>query len=327
MTKKHDIIWLTSADSTNKEAQRRISDIDNLSVLSATEQTEGRGQRGNTWSSESGKNLLFSVVLKFSDTVFEGGLLPEMHAHDQFVISEAASLAIVDLLAENNIDSTRDADEYYEKWQDAVKSLKHVVENTIEGKYEPLVEKLKQENKTLGERCIQLTKDKSDLTNKVQELKADIERLKASADAKDRSLEAINNRLKSFSKAPSSELDIDSMITKIHNNDVKDSEVDEKLKEIKNERFTIQYEWGRATKETEKKFVDFVKRLWDGFVVVGNYKVLNKISDVRGDLDDCTMNTFLRFLLDRKLIERRDNGEVVSSAELERILAVITKVC
>ena len=230
-------------------------------------------------------------------------------------------------LAANNIDSTRDADEFYEKWQGAVKSLKHVVENTIEGNYEPLVIKLEQENKTLGEKCVQLTKDKSDLTNKVQELKADIERLKASADAKDRSLEAINNRLKSFSKAPSSDLDIDSMITRIHNNDVKDSEVDEKLKEIKNERFTIQYEWGRATKETERKFVDFVKRLWEGFAVVGKYKVLNKIPDVQGDLDDGTMNTFLRFLLDRKLIERRDNGEIVSSAELERILAVITKVC
>ena len=223
------------------------------------------------------------------------------------------------LLAANNIDSTRDADEYYEKWQGAVSS--------IEGEYEPLIEKLKQENKALGERCIQLTKDKGDLVDKVQVLKADIERLKASADAKDRSLEAINNRLKSFSKAPSSDLDIDSMITRIHNNDVKDSEVDEKLKEIKNERFTIQYEWGRATKETERKFVEFIKRLWDGYAVVGNYKVLNKIADVRGDLDDGTMNTFLRFLLDRKLIERRDNGEIVSSAELERILAVITKVC
>ena len=222
-------------------------------------------------------------------------------------------------LAANNIDSTRDADEYYEKWQGAVSS--------IEGEYEPLIEKLKQENKALGERCIQLTKDKGDLVDKVQVLKADIEQLKASADTKNRSLEAINNRLTSFSKAPSSDLDIDSMITRIHNNDVKDSEVDEKLKEIKNERFTIQYEWGRATKETERKFVEFIKRLWDGYAVVGNYKVLNKIADVRGDLDDGTMNTFLRFLLDRKLIERRDNGEIVSSAELERILAVITKVC
>lgn len=231
------------------------------------------------------------------------------------------------VLAANNLDSTKDADEYYEKWQGAVRALKHVVENTIEGKYEPLVANLEQENKLLGERCLQLTKDKGDLTDRVQDLKADIERLKASADAKDKSLEAINNRLKSFSKAPSSDLDIDSMITRIHNNDVKDSEVDEKMKEIKNERFTIQYEWGRATKETEKKFVDFIKRLWEGYVVVGNYKVLNKIADVRGDLDDGTMNTFLRFLLDKKLIERRDNGEIVSSAELERVLAVITKVC
>lgn len=230
------------------------------------------------------------------------------------------------VLAANNFDSTKDADEYYEKWQGAVKSLKHVVENTIEGKYEPLVAKLEQENKILGERCLQLTKDKGDLTDRVQDLKADTERLKASVDAKDKSLEAINNRLKSFSKE-SSELDIDSMITRIHNNDVKDSEVDAKLKEIRNERFTIQYEWGRATKETEKKFVDFVKRLWEDFAVIGNYKVLNKIADVKGDLDDNTLNTFIRFLLDRKLIERRDNGETVSTADLEKVVDIITKVC
>lgn len=230
------------------------------------------------------------------------------------------------VLAANNLDSTKDADEYYEKWQGAVKSLKHVVENTIEGKYEPLVAKLEQENKLLGERCIQLQKDKGDLVDKVKEMKADSERLKASVDAKDKSLEAINNRLKSFSK-DSSELDIDSMITRIHNNDVKHSEVDAKLKEIRNERFTIQYEWGRATKETEKKFVDFVKRLWADFAVIGNYKVLNKIVDVKGDLDDNTLNTFIRFLLDRKLIERRDNGETVSTADLEKVVDVITKVC
>ncbi len=105
MTKKHDIIWLESVDSTNKEAQRRISDIDNLSVLSAKQQTEGRGQRGNTWSSESGKNLLFSVVMKFSDSIFDGEFLPAINAHDQFVISETAALSVVDLLAENDTEA------------------------------------------------------------------------------------------------------------------------------------------------------------------------------------------------------------------------------
>lgn len=212
------------------------------------------------------------------------------------------------------------------KYGKALSVIRYVVENTIEGHYEPLVKKLEDENKALGERCIQLQKDKGDLVDKVKEMKADTERLKASVDAKDKSLEAINNRLKSFSKE-SSELDIDSMITKIHNNDVKHSEVDAKLKEIRNERFTIQYEWGRATKETEKKFVGFVKRLWDDYAVIGNYKVLNKIADVKGDLDDNTLNTFIRFLLDRKLIERRDNGETVSTADLEKVVDVITKVC
>lgn len=212
------------------------------------------------------------------------------------------------------------------KYGKALSIIRYVVENTIEGHYEPLVKKLEDENKVLGERCIQLQKDKGDLIDKVKEMKVDTERLKASVDAKDKSLEAINNRLKSFSKE-SSELDIDSMITKIHNNDVKHSEVDAKLKEIRNERFTVQYEWGRATKDTEKRFVDFVKRLWDDYIVIGNYKVLNKIADVKGDLDDNTLNTFIRFLLDRKLIERRDNGETVSTVELEKVVDVITKVC
>ena len=250
------------------------------------------------------------------------------------MISEEEVLESIDRLGEK-LQSLRDENNAFKnkneqlekKVEGSLRVIRHIVENTIEQKYEPLVEKLESENKLLGERCLQLQKDKGDLTDKIKDLKADIERLKAAADAKDKSLEAINNRLKSFSKAPSTDLDIDSMITKIHNSDVADSEVDEKLKEIKNERFTTQYEWGRATKETERKFVAFVRALWDNFVVVGNYKILNKIAEVRGDLDDGTLNTFVRFLLDKKLIESRDNGDVVSSAELERVIAVITKVC
>ena len=232
----------------------------------------------------------------------------------------------IERLESKNNDISEELEQARVKYAKALSVIRYVVENTIEGHYEPLVKKLEDENKAIGERCIQLQKDKGDLVDKVKEMKADAEKLKASVDAKDKSLEAINNRLKSFSKE-SSELDIDSMITRIHNNDVKHSEVDAKLKEIRNERFTIQYEWGRATKETEKKFVDFVKRLWEGFAVIGNYKVLNKIAEVKGDLDDNTLNTFIRFLLDRKLIERRDNGETVSTAELEKVVDVITKVC
>ena len=105
MSKKHDIIWLQSVDSTNEEAKRHISDIDNLSVLSALEQTSGRGQRGNTWTSAPGENLMFSIVLKFSDTSADGGsdVLSPLHARDQFVLNEIASLSVVDFLSQHGI--------------------------------------------------------------------------------------------------------------------------------------------------------------------------------------------------------------------------------
>ncbi len=100
-----DIMWLGSTDSTNEEARRHISDIDNLSVLSALEQTSGRGQRGNTWSSAPGENLTFSIVLKFSipDNSSEG--LPYVKACDQFVLTEIASVSVVQFLSRHGIET------------------------------------------------------------------------------------------------------------------------------------------------------------------------------------------------------------------------------
>ena len=50
MKEEVDIQWLDEVDSTNNEALRNISGIDNLSVLAALHQTSGRGQRGNSWA-------------------------------------------------------------------------------------------------------------------------------------------------------------------------------------------------------------------------------------------------------------------------------------
>ena len=58
------IYWLDSIDSTNSEALRRLSELPGGTVLAAYEQTAGRGQRGNTWFTQAGKNLTFSIVLK-----------------------------------------------------------------------------------------------------------------------------------------------------------------------------------------------------------------------------------------------------------------------
>lgn len=98
MKNKTDIIWLDEVDSTNNEAKRRFEDIDNLSVLSAFSQTCGRGQRGNTWTSDPGANLTFSIVLKYDR--MDGS---RIQAYDQFAISQIASLAVVDFLARRGI--------------------------------------------------------------------------------------------------------------------------------------------------------------------------------------------------------------------------------
>lgn len=97
MSKKHDIIWLNTAISTNDSARERMEELDNLSVLSVVEQTGGRGQRGNSWHSEPGKNLTFSMILK-KDGVCVGSA-------DQFCISMAAALSVCRLLGTLGIEA------------------------------------------------------------------------------------------------------------------------------------------------------------------------------------------------------------------------------
>lgn len=62
-------------------------------VIVARRQTAGRGQRGNGWCSEPGMNLTLSAIL-------EPAFLP---AEDQFLLSEAVSLAVADTLAQYGI--------------------------------------------------------------------------------------------------------------------------------------------------------------------------------------------------------------------------------
>jgi BirA family biotin operon repressor/biotin-[acetyl-CoA-carboxylase] ligase len=59
------IIRLASVDSTNAELSRRVQQ-ENLpegTVVTAEYQTAGRGQAGNAWHAEPGKNLLFSLAI------------------------------------------------------------------------------------------------------------------------------------------------------------------------------------------------------------------------------------------------------------------------
>lgn len=90
---KKDIhqIHLESVDSTNSYLLGCNSPIEHrMTVLTADYQISGKGQGTNTWESEPGKNLLFSILIHPRSTL----------ANRQFVISMAISLAIKDALNE-----------------------------------------------------------------------------------------------------------------------------------------------------------------------------------------------------------------------------------
>ena len=89
-------LYLEETNSTNtyiKELYSTQKLLEGFTVYTDF-QTAGRGQRGNGWEAERGKNLLFSTIL-----------YPiQLHANQQFFISEAISLAIKDVLSEYTSD-------------------------------------------------------------------------------------------------------------------------------------------------------------------------------------------------------------------------------
>ena len=85
--------FLEETTSTNDEARNpRYGHGD---AICAERQTAGRGQRGHTWSSEEGRNLMFSLV-------WEPRFLP---VSEQFLLSEAVALALTDLFGGYGIDA------------------------------------------------------------------------------------------------------------------------------------------------------------------------------------------------------------------------------
>lgn len=59
------LIYIEETDSTNHYLNDLCNkqDVSELTTVVANYQTLGRGQRGNSWESEKGKNLIFSFVL------------------------------------------------------------------------------------------------------------------------------------------------------------------------------------------------------------------------------------------------------------------------
>lgn len=118
------IIKLSATSSTNsylKSLLKEVS-IEDETVISAREQTAGRGQQGALWQSQTGKSLAFSVFKRFNS----------LAVSQQFVLSMAVSLAVQDALNRLGVPSVT------VKWpndilSDNKKICGILIENTIEG--------------------------------------------------------------------------------------------------------------------------------------------------------------------------------------------------
>ena len=89
------LIKLDAIDSTN-EFLKGIStqpDLENFTVVTAENQTKGKGQMGAVWNSEVGKNLIMSVLVK--------NFLLEIN--EIFNLNIGVSLAVIAALKKNNI--------------------------------------------------------------------------------------------------------------------------------------------------------------------------------------------------------------------------------
>ncbi|MEO8068022.1 MAG: biotin--[acetyl-CoA-carboxylase] ligase [Flavobacteriales bacterium] len=94
-----EVIELVSVGSTNKEAAELLamSQAAHGTVILAHEQTDGRGQRGRSWSSGAGLDLTFSVVL----------LPKRLKATDQFALAKVAALAVHEVVQAHVRNETR----------------------------------------------------------------------------------------------------------------------------------------------------------------------------------------------------------------------------
>lgn len=89
------LIKLDAIDSTNDFLKSLASqdEPDNFTVVTAENQTKGKGQMGSKWQSESGKNLVMSVLVK--DFLYDN--------EQVFNLSVIVSLAVINALKSLNI--------------------------------------------------------------------------------------------------------------------------------------------------------------------------------------------------------------------------------
>jgi BirA family biotin operon repressor/biotin-[acetyl-CoA-carboxylase] ligase len=120
------VIKLSATDSTNTylkgmSAREKVPDF---TVVWAVDQQAGRGQPGNIWVSEKGKNLTFSILKKFV----------KLQARDHFLLNILVSLALMEALKNLGIPDLR------VKWPNDIMSgpgkiCGILIENQVKGSF------------------------------------------------------------------------------------------------------------------------------------------------------------------------------------------------
>ena len=88
-----DYVFLDIADSTMNYAAVHQHELGDRTMVVAHNQESGRGQRGNSWESEPGKNLTVTMLYRP-----KADMDPRPLDEQQFRISEAAALGVADTL-------------------------------------------------------------------------------------------------------------------------------------------------------------------------------------------------------------------------------------
>ncbi len=124
---KDRLILLQNIHSTNDYAWELLSTLPSEgTVIQALEQSKGRGQKGNVWESEPGKNLLMSLIV-------QPHWLPSYRLYDLSIITSLALVQLFDHMLTSNQSISI-------KWPNDIlvgkkKICGILIENQLEGKY------------------------------------------------------------------------------------------------------------------------------------------------------------------------------------------------
>ena len=116
-------IRIESTASTNSTLAALGDSVNTGTVLTTHTQSAGRGQRGNSWESEPGKNITLSILWRPQNIA----------APEQFVLSEAVALAVADVV------DTVSPQKAQVKWPNDIyvgdsKICGILIENSLEGR-------------------------------------------------------------------------------------------------------------------------------------------------------------------------------------------------